>query len=190
MPREASSAFARRSRLVSSALEFARSAHHSPGADDTPIDHPMHVARILHAHGYEDEVVAAGLLHDVVEDTPEELGGIVRRFGEPVARLVSVLTEDASIEPYEARKAEHRRRVCEAGHEAAAVFAADKLAKVRELAAEGSAVEPQKLEHYVRSLEMVRSAHPDVPFLDELERELAGYRSAQGSVGGSGHSAA
>ena len=175
---EAWTDFTRGSPLLASALEFARCAHRSPEADGAPLDHPVRVARILHASGYADEVVAAGLLHDVVEDTPEELEDIARRFGQPVAGLVSALTEDGTIEPYEARKAEHRRRVCDAGHEAAAVFAADKLAKVRELEAEGSAVEPAKLEHYCRSLEMVRSAHPEVPFLEDLERELAAYRFA------------
>lgn len=187
---EASTGFIRGSSLLTSALEFARCAHHSPGADDTPVDHPVRVAQTLHAHGYPEEVVAVGLLHDVVEDTPEELEDIGRRFGQPVARLVSALTEDESIEPYESRKAEHRRRVCAAGHEAAAVFAADKLAKVRELSAEGAAIEPPKLEHYARSLDMVRSAHPEVPFLGDLERELAPYRSVQPALDAPGRGSA
>lgn len=182
--------FVRGSALLSAALDFARCAHESPGADDTPVDHPVHVAGLLHDHGYGEEVVVAALLHDVVEDTPEGLEVIARRFGEPVARLVAALTEDASIEPYGQRKAEHRRRVCTAGSQAAAVFAADKLAKVRELAGEGSSVESHKLEHYARSLAMLGAAHPDVPFLDQLERELSTLRVAQPAVRARSRSAA
>jgi (p)ppGpp synthase/HD superfamily hydrolase len=187
---EAATGFVRASALLARALDYARSAHESPGADDTPVDHPVHVANILHGHGYGEEVVAAALLHDVVEDTPEELEDIASRFGQSVARLVSALTEDASIEPYEARKAEHRRRVCAAGAEAAAVFAADKLAKVRELRDAGTRVEPRKLEHYALSLEMLGAAHPQVPFLGQLERELAEYREARAGAGAPTGSAA
>jgi len=32
------------------------------------IMHPVHVARLLERHGYSEEVVIAGLLHDVLED--------------------------------------------------------------------------------------------------------------------------
>ena len=32
------------------------------------IMHPMHVARLLERHGYSEDVVIAGLLHDVLED--------------------------------------------------------------------------------------------------------------------------
>lgn len=175
---EAATDFARGSRLLTAALAFAREAHESPEADDTPVDHPVHVAGILHEHGYGEEVLAAALLHDVVEDTPCGLDAIGRRFGVRVRDLVATMTEDASIDSYGERKAEHRRRLARAAPRAAAIFAADKLAKVRELSAERSAGPPEKLDHYRACLEMLRSAHPDIPFLDRLDRELGDYLAA------------
>jgi (p)ppGpp synthase/HD superfamily hydrolase len=90
----------RRSPLVQSALRFAEAAHHGPRRrGDTNAQHPRDVARELAREGFDDRVVAAALLHDVVEDTAtgkRELGG---RFGPGVAALVAAVTEDAGIEP-------------------------------------------------------------------------------------------
>ena len=98
--------------------------------NSTNIDHPAEV-ELLHDAGYDDEVVAAALLHDVIEDTDTDLTEVGDRFGPRVAELVCVMTEDASIEPYEERKAEHRARVSDHSARAAAIYAADKLAKTR-----------------------------------------------------------
>ncbi len=61
--------------LTRSALEFA-TAHHEGqrrDADSAPfILHPLEVAQLLRGRAYPDEVVAAGVLHDVVEDTGVE----------------------------------------------------------------------------------------------------------------------
>ena len=104
--------FAQDSRLIAEAYEIAVDAHHgSRRRNDTNIDHPAAVGELLSREGFDDEVVAAGVLHDVVEDTDTEMAEIAQRFGPGVGELVEVMTEDASIEPYEARKAEHRARV-------------------------------------------------------------------------------
>src|SRR5205814_7907858 len=58
--------------LVRRAYAFAEAAHRGQRRKDDRafIAHPVHVARLLAARGYDEEVVAAALLHDVVEDTP------------------------------------------------------------------------------------------------------------------------
>jgi (p)ppGpp synthase/HD superfamily hydrolase len=165
--------FAQGSRLLQEAYELAVDAHHGTRRRNaTDIDHPAAVGGLLQAEGFDDEVVAAGLLHDVVEDTDTDPSEIVERFGPEVGELVSTLTEDASIEPYEERKAEHRARVAANGSDAAAIYAADKLAKVRALRGEGAEVPDAKLDHYRRTLEELREAHSELPFLGELEDGL------------------
>ncbi|MEA2356423.1 MAG: polyphosphate kinase [Solirubrobacteraceae bacterium] len=162
-----------RTPLLAGALEFARCAHHGPRRDgDTDIDHPIAVARLLDGAGFDEEVVAAALLHDVVEDTRTGIDEIRARFGEPVARLVAAMTEDEGIDTYQARKAEARRRVREAGRGAAAIYAADKLATARKLAAADARVPAPKLAHYRRTLEELAQARPDLPFLGSLREEL------------------
>ena len=91
------------------------------------IEHPIAVAALLDEHGYGDEVLAAALLHDVVEDSETTLDELREEFGDEVAGLVGALTDDESIDYYRERKAEHRERVAAADGEALAIYGADKL---------------------------------------------------------------
>ncbi|MGI8462036.1 MAG: HD domain-containing protein, partial [Solirubrobacterales bacterium] len=139
---------------------------------DTDIEHPVAVAEVLYDNGFTDEdVLAAALLHDVIEDTDTDLSEIGSRFGPEVERLVAEMTENESIEPYAERKAEHRRRVARDGC-VSAIYAADKLATSRELRAEHAGTEGERLDHYLKTLEVMRETHPELPFLLELRREL------------------
>ena len=152
-----------------SPVRMACEAHHGPrNRGDTDIEHPVAVARILQEHGFDEEVVAAGLLHDVIEDTAIERGEIADRYGPEVARLVEEMTEDETIESYQARKAEHRDRVAR-DHSVAAIYAADKLATARTAS---EARDRAKLDHYVETLRVLCAEQPDVPFLGELREEL------------------
>jgi GTP pyrophosphokinase len=171
--------FIAESDFLRGAFELARSAHHGPARKgDTDIDHPVAVAELLHHNGFDDHVVAAALLHDVVEDTTLDFGTISDRFGPDVGRLVTEMTEDTGIESYADRKAEHRSRVSR-DRRAAAIYAADKLATAKGL--DGAAqLPPQKLEHYRQTLRTLCETHPDLPFLPELEKELDRIITARG----------
>jgi (p)ppGpp synthase/HD superfamily hydrolase len=169
--------FAASSSLLTDAYRFAHEAHEGPRRrSDTSIAHPTAVAALLHEVGYPEHVVVVALLHDVVEDTATSLAELQERFGPDVARLVGQLTEDPDIEPYLARKGELRDRAAGDGHHAAAIFTADKLATALTLNAEGAGVAPEKLEHYERTIRTVREHHPEVPFLDALDTEVARLR--------------
>ncbi len=82
--------------LVRQAHEFAATAHKDQlrESGDPYISHSLAVARLLSDLGVDPETVAAGLLHDVVEDcesvTVEDL---VEVFGLDVARLVDGVTK-------------------------------------------------------------------------------------------------
>jgi guanosine-3',5'-bis(diphosphate) 3'-pyrophosphohydrolase len=161
------------SSLVARAYEYAKAAHEGPASrGDTRISHPVAVARILAAQGCGEEVVAAALLHDVVEDTVHERDDVFASFPVGVGELVAVMTEDESIDDYAERKAEHRRRVLDAGRIPASIYLADKLARVRRYAADGEPVAPERLEHYRHTLEQFGSEDPALPFLEELSSEL------------------
>ena len=122
--------------LTRRALDYA-TEHHAGQRRDTDgapyVMHPVEVASLLYDAGYPDHVVAAGVLHDVLEDTDAERAEIESGFGPEVAGLVTALTEDDSIEDSRERKAALRLQVAKAGDEAAAVFAADKVSKAREM---------------------------------------------------------
>ena len=174
--------------LTCEALEYAVERHEGQRRDSDAapfILHPLEVAVLLRNRGYGDEVVAAGLLHDAVEDTeatPEEIAG---RFGDRVGALVEALSDDERIEDYGERKAALREQVEAAGEEAAAIYAADKVAKARELRAElgrrpSALDEPYiqaRLEHYEASLTMLERVLPDSALPRQLRFELWALRT-------------
>ena len=166
--------FVRGSTLLEGAFRFARAAYRGAGRrGQAKLRHSIEVARLLQEAGFEEEVVAAGLLHDVVEATASELSQVAERFGSKTAALVEAMTEDDRIEAYEERKAEHRARVTAHGSRAAAIYAADKLAKMPHLRADPGSASARQLAHYQQTAEALAAGHPDLPFLDDLERELA-----------------
>ncbi len=185
-------AAANRSEQVRRALEVARDAHAGQIRNNSGgmpyIDHPLAVAELLAENDYSEAALSAALLHDVVEESSIEVADVRRRFGEPVAGLVDALTDDPEIESYERRKDEQRRQVELAGADALAIYAADKLTNIRALrrayATEGEAVEAElkapldvKVGIWEADLHLLSTAVPNLPFLNQLEDQLAGLRT-------------
>jgi (p)ppGpp synthase/HD superfamily hydrolase len=152
------------------------------------VEHPLAVARDVSEAGFEPEMVAAALLHDIVEDSDVTVDELRERFGEQVAGLVEAMTDEGEVEPYERRKALHRERVVAAGPEAAAIFAADKLNNVRTLrsayAEDGEAVADRfrqpldiKLRVWEADVEMVSGYAAAVPYADVLKAEVNRLRA-------------
>lgn len=166
--------FARGSELLQTAYRYAYDAHHGPARQEggTDIEHPVAVAALLSAAGFEDDVVAAALLHDVVEDTALQNEDILESFGRRIPALVEVMTEYEAIPDYEHRKAEHRKRVLAAGYEPAAIYLADKLARVRRYTELGEPVEARRLQHYRQTVDLFEADGDRLPFISELRNEL------------------
>ncbi len=95
--------------------------------------HPLHVALMLSRWGQDEQVIAAGLLHDVVEDCDAwTVERVEAEFGKHVASIVAELTEDKD------RSWEERKRLAveHAAHmspQAATVKCVDKLHNLRTL---------------------------------------------------------
>jgi (p)ppGpp synthase/HD superfamily hydrolase len=168
--------------ITKRALEFAATRHAGQRreADQAPfILHPLEVAHLLSGRDYPDYVVAAGVLHDVIEDTQVEYPELERRFGARVAMLVQAVSEPPGGGSYSQRKARLREAIGHAGADAAAVFAADKVAKARELrltvvraATPPSRLDPEKLEHYWASLALLEHCLGHHPLVRQLRFEL------------------
>jgi guanosine-3',5'-bis(diphosphate) 3'-pyrophosphohydrolase len=98
-------------RLVSEAAEFASRRHSGmarKGRDNEPyINHLAEVANLLCAatEGADAELVAAGWLHDVIEDTKTTCEELAEKFSDRVAALVVEVTDDMTLP-----KAERRQR--------------------------------------------------------------------------------
>jgi (p)ppGpp synthase/HD superfamily hydrolase len=172
--------FVERSPLTRAALDFAANHHagQTRDIDSVPfVTHPVEVACLLHEAGYSDEVVAAGVLHDVLEDTDVERSELEERFGAQVADLVASVSDDPSIADDTERKAALRLQVAKAGDDSAVIFAADKLSKARELRTRArygrfQRSDEGKLNHYRASLEMLSERMPGHPLVEQLREEL------------------
>jgi guanosine-3',5'-bis(diphosphate) 3'-pyrophosphohydrolase len=98
-------------RLISEAAELAARQHNGmarKGRGNEPyINHLAEVAnlRATATDGVDAELVAAGWLHDLIEDTDTTREDLAQRFSDRVASLVVECTDDMSLP-----KAERRRR--------------------------------------------------------------------------------
>jgi (p)ppGpp synthase/HD superfamily hydrolase len=176
--------------LAESAAEYARHAHAGQFRADGSefILHPLEVGWLLLDVGAPDHLVAAGVLHDVLEKSAVRVSELRKRFGGRVAGLVAAVSDDDRIAGYGKRKAALRRQVAGAGEEALALFAADKLSKLRELHRESVAnlnepdaparrreLRARRLRHYQRSLALLEERLSDSPLVRDLRDELHAY---------------
>ena len=113
-----------------------RKINHSPY-----ILHPLEVAQILSGMTDDMEIIAAGVLHDIVEDTDGTLKEIEKRFGKRVAMLVDSETENKyagedRVATWRRRKEESLEKL-KTGTDLGVkmLWLADKLSNMRSLAA-------------------------------------------------------
>jgi (p)ppGpp synthase/HD superfamily hydrolase len=87
--------------LVQKALAFATLAHRDQKRKYTGrpyVVHPVEVAEIVRSVAHDNEMLAAALLHDVVEDTDVTIEDIRADFGDNIADLVDDLTDVSTPE--------------------------------------------------------------------------------------------
>jgi (p)ppGpp synthase/HD superfamily hydrolase len=125
--------------LVFRAIEFAARAHagqYRKGTCLPYIIHPLSVARLLIEQGFDEELAAAGVLHDTLEDTPATYEQLRRRFGSRVAELVRHASEEDKTASWQARKQRTVAAIRSAPLDAVIVEVADKLDNIRSIAAD------------------------------------------------------
>jgi (p)ppGpp synthase/HD superfamily hydrolase len=117
------------------ALRWAAECHQGQvrRSSGTPyVEHVMAVALMLDRAGFDEDVVIAGLLHDVVEDTEATSEDLAARFGPAVAETVRHCSEikldaQGNKRPWIDRKRDHLAAMAIAPMAARGVILADKL---------------------------------------------------------------
>jgi len=115
--------------LIEKAKNIAEKAHEGQvrKTDGTPyIVHPFAVADILKKYDFGDTVIAAALVHDVLEDTDVTEEYLRQELGDEVANIVVAVSEDKSL-PWKERKKRYIETVSNAGDSVKAVSIADKI---------------------------------------------------------------
>ena len=100
--------------LVEKAVAFAQKAHHGQErkSGEPYVIHPLRTALILNSWNQDGPSIAAGLLHDTIEDadtSPEELE---RAFGKEVRYLVDAITKISRVDLGKDRSTEDSLKKC------------------------------------------------------------------------------
>jgi (p)ppGpp synthase/HD superfamily hydrolase len=175
------------SQMIHRALVWASQRHREPrkGTDIPYITHPVHVAIILARMGFDEQVLAAAILHDILEDTETTVEELLREFGEQVTGIVQELSEPQfpgrpRKETWSLRKEVKLKMLQEASREALAIVTADRVHNTAnildDIARHGPGVwnrfnsSPEKiLEFGRRVLDILRERFPH-PLTEEYAR--------------------
>jgi (p)ppGpp synthase/HD superfamily hydrolase len=121
---------------IHEAIDLAARAHQGQTRKDpdrhTPyVAHVFGVAYLLAEFGFDEDVVVAGLLHDVLEDQPGVCSDL-ERFGDRVVALIRAVSEDklddqGHLRDWGVRKGEYIERMRSAPPGAKAISCADKI---------------------------------------------------------------
>ncbi|MCL6570872.1 MAG: HD domain-containing protein [Bacillus sp. (in: Bacteria)] len=120
--------------VVEKALQEASKSHHKQCRKHTDIPyitHPVAVGMMLMKAGYGEDLIAAGILHDTVEDTALSLEDIKREFGSTIAEIVEGCSEPNKKLPWKERKEHTIAFLKTASADIRAVVCADKLHNIR-----------------------------------------------------------
>ena len=127
--------------LLDRAIIFAVHAHQGVernGKDFPYIVHPMEAVSIVATMSNDQELLAAAVLHDVVEDADVSVDELRREFGERVAMLVEaesdIKVEGPKADSWLLRKQTAIDRLTSASREVKMVALGDKLSNMRTIA--------------------------------------------------------
>jgi (p)ppGpp synthase/HD superfamily hydrolase len=176
---------------IQKAIKFAVKTHEvyqkqkRKGKDVSYIVHPLTVGILLSRAGANDDVIAAGILHDTIEDSvPEKkvtFEMLEERFGKKVARMVLDVTETDKDLPWEQRKAQAIQHVEKFSHDSLLVKSADVISNTSEIIDDHarygdqvfdrfSAPKEKNIENKRTLIAAILKRWPENPFASELKR--------------------
>jgi len=130
-------------RAIAKAMELHSGQTRKGGGDIPYAAHALEVGIIVARYTHSPEMVAAAILHDVLEESDYTAEELSEEFGEDVKNWVVLLTEDARIKDWGERKQENINRLRQ-DNDVYFIKSADALANMRSLVAalyaEGSVV--------------------------------------------------
>ena len=177
--------------LIRNAINFSIKVHEihqkqkRKGKDIPYLTHTFTVGLILARAGLPEEVIAAGILHDTIEDShPEKKvskGMLADRFGVRVADIVSSVTEQQKNITWEDAKAKAREHISEFSHDSLLVKSADILSNTSEILDDYrwdgekvfdrfKAPKERVLWNYIETIRIIVKKWPTNPLADDLKK--------------------
>lgn len=117
--------------LLNDAIAYASTMHRSGLRKGTTMPYIVHPLEVMTG---DKHLMAAGVLHDVVEDTDATIEDVYARFGDDIGALVEGHIEKHKEDPWEKRKEEALVHLAQADEREQKLVLADKLANMRAIA--------------------------------------------------------
>lgn len=167
------------------------------GKDVPYVTHPIHVGFILSKAGASDELIAAGFLHDVLEDSIDEAKVTVEEleaeFGKEVAALVASVSEKNRDLSWHERKEAALEEIRQFSHESLMLKSGDVISNTTELMSdyehEGNntfkrfnAPKAELIEHAQLVITTILSAWPENPLAADLRNCHRGLEAMKPDV--------
>lgn len=175
--------------LIRNAINFSITVHEvqqkqkRKGKDIPYLTHTFTVGLILARAGASEEVIAAGILHDTIEDSvPDQKVSremIAFQFGVEVAELVASVTEIQDGVSWDEAKAQAREHIKHFSNESILVKSADILSNTSEILddyrkdgervfARFKAPKEKVLHNYVEAIKLITERWPENPLAEDL----------------------
>nr|WP_238941917.1 HD domain-containing protein [Bacillus sp. REN10] len=116
--------------MIEKAMAFAIEAHQGQMRKQSTVPyivHPLSVGMILQKYRCHERTIAAGILHDVLEDTQVTREQLIHHFGYEVTSLVEEASEKDKSLPWKIRKEQTIQGIKHLSKEATTIVCADKL---------------------------------------------------------------
>lgn len=146
------------------------------------ISHPFGVALILMEEKQSDKIIAAGLLHDTLEDTETSEEDLFKIFGEEILMLVKAASEPDKTLPWEIRKQRTIERLQYHSVDELHLILADKLHNLRSIQTDASKFgdsiwarfkrgKREQCWYYMSIVRELKDKKREVPLIRKLEEE-------------------
>lgn len=172
------------SSLLLRAASFAADRHRDQRrktSEEVPyVNHPFAVASVLCDEGgvTDPELLAAALLHDMIEETATTTDELREAFGARIARIVAEVTDDKRLSTSQRKKLQVQQ-AAQASRDAQQIKIADKLCNLRDIIASPPADWPlfRKHQYFEWAKEIVDQVRDSNPRLAELFDKAYAQRS-------------
>ena len=169
--------------LVDQATQYTARKHEGQYRRGLNVPYSTHlfgVARILKAANYEEDIVVAGLLHDVLEDTDATEEEVRELFGDNILMLVKAVSEPDKSLNWEQRKQYMINQIKYLNEDTLAIILAEKIQNVRAIKYELSqlgectwdyfnAGKDRQYWYYTSIIEQTKKYHPNAVLFPDLE---------------------
>jgi len=171
---------------IQKAIEYAIKVHEvdekqkRKGKDIPYITHPLTVGLILANAGAAEDLVVAGLLHDVIEDGEQVTKEMItEEFGQNVSDLVLSVTEQNKDLSWEERKAEALNHIETFSNDSLLLKSADIISNTSEIVSDYDkngeeifnrfgAPKEKVIENYTKAITAIMKKWPDSPLVEDL----------------------